>query len=70
MIEIEKGRCICIYEPRGENDMEDFWESETYSFRRVENKHGDSWYRVYPFGLGDEYHSCEEHVFALYFKKV
>ena len=32
---VEKGKCICIYEPRGDNGLEGFIRNDVYNYEKV-----------------------------------
>lgn len=67
---VERGRAVCIYEPRGDNGLEGFQLNDVHRYVKVHNTCKDSYYyRVFPERTG-YYETCGPIVFSRYFKKV
>jgi hypothetical protein len=63
------GKCICIYEPRGDHGLEGYQLNDTYLFQICYDKKG-KYYRVFPTEETDYYETCGPIIFKKYFKEI
>jgi hypothetical protein len=64
------GKCICIYEPRGDHGLEGYQLNDTYLFQICYDKKGKKYYRVFPTEETDYYETCGPIIFKKYFKEI
>jgi hypothetical protein len=62
-----KGKCECVYEPRGDNGLEGFMLNTIYIFEKMKDKKG-IYFRIYL--SSDYYETCGPVVFRRYFKEA
>lgn len=65
-------KCICFFEPRGNNGLEGYCLNQTYKYEFIaKDKNGKPYYRIYPdVDFKEYYEVCGPTVFKRYFKII
>lgn len=71
LLELKKGRAVCVFAPMGENGLEGFQYNDTYKYQKMENN-GKPYYRVYLESPDSPnyYETCGVNIFNHYFKEI
>ena len=68
---IDKGSCVCIAEPRGDNGLEGFTKDSNYHFELINQGGGKrSFYCIFPASDTNYFETCGPNTFKKYFKAI